>query len=105
MPNNNHHLQHVENQVRLIKKADHSSLTKLRGQLGKTRKEIAEKVGVSEHQLEYWELGKLQPSCTQHSLWKLRLSDYIDEEISALIGTKNTELVTHFLEILWRLND
>lgn len=80
-------------------------MTELRGQLGKTRKEIAERVGVSEHQFKYWELGKQQPSGTQHSLWKLKLSDYIDEEISALIGTNNAELVTHFWEILWRLND
>ncbi len=76
-----------------------------RALLGWTQQEIADKVGVSEHQLKCWEIGDQQPSGKQHSFWKLRLSDYVDEEISTLIGTKNAELVTNFLEILWRLND
>ena len=105
MSDNHHDLQQVENFVRLVKKGDPESLTELRNQLGKTRKEIAAKVGVSEHQLKYWELGDQQPSGKEHSFWKLRLSDYIDEEISTLIGTKNAELVTNFWEIVWRLHD
>ena len=105
MSNNNHHLQQLENLIRLVRKGDPVSLTELRNQLGKTRKEIAAKVGVSEHQLKCWELEEQQPSGKLHSFWKLRLNDYVDEEISALIGTKNAELVTHFWEILWRLND
>ncbi len=102
---NNHHLQRVENLIRLVKKGDTVSLAELRNQLGKTRKEIANKVGVSEHQLKCWELGEQQPSGKHYSFLKLRLSDYIDEEISALINTGNPELVSHFLEILWRLDD
>lgn len=105
MSDNHHNLQRVENFVRLVKKGDPESLTELRNQLGKTRKEIADKVGVSEHQLKCWEIVDQQPSGKQHSFWKLRLSDYVDEEISTLIGTKNAELVTNFWEILWRLND
>ena len=105
MSNNNHSLQQVENLIRLIRKGDAVSLTKLRNQLGITSNEIANKVGVSEHQFRQWELGEQQPSGEYHSFWKLRLSDYIDEEISALIGTKSHELVIHFWEILWRLND
>lgn len=105
MSNNHHNLQQVENFIRLVKKGDPVSLTELRNQLGIVRKEIADKVGVSEHQLECWELGEQQPSRKHHSFWKLRLSDYVDEEISVLIGTKNTDLITKFLEILWRLND
>jgi transcriptional regulator with XRE-family HTH domain len=105
MSNNNHHLQQVEELIRLIKKGDPISLTELRNQLGKTRQEIADKVGVSEYQLECWELGEQQPSGKHHSFWKLRLSDYVDERISVLIGTRNAELVAQFWGILWRLND
>ena len=105
MPNNNHHRQQLEDLIRLVKKGDPASLTELRNQLGKTGKEIAEEVGVSEHQLKCWELGEQQPSSKHYTRWKIKLSDYIDEEISLLIGTENPELVTHFWEILWRLND
>ena len=105
MSNNHHHLPQVENLIRLVKKGDHVSLTELRDQLGKTRKEIANKVGISEHQLKCWELGEQQPSAKHDSFWKLRLSDYIDEEISVLINTDNPELVSHFWEILWYLSD
>ena len=105
MSNNHHSLERIYDLIRLVKKGDSASLTELRSQLGKTREEIAEKVGVSEQQLKYWESGKQQPSGIVHSSWKLRLSDYIDEEISALINTDNPKLVTHFWEILWRLDD
>ena len=105
MLNNNHHLQQLEDWIRLVKKGDPVSLTELRNHLGKTSKEIADKVGVSEYQFKCWELGEQQPSDEHHSFWKLRLSDYVDERISALIGTDNAELVTNFWEILWRLND
>ena len=105
MSNNQHHLQQLENLIRLVKKGDPVSLAELRNQLGKTRKEIADKVGVSEHQLKCWELEEQQPSGKHHSFWKLRLNDYVDEKISALIETKNAKLVNHFWEILWRLND
>ena len=105
MSNNNHHLQQLEDWIRLVKKGDPASLIELRNQLGKTSKEIAEKVGVSEQQLSCWELGEHQPSNKHYSLWKIKLSDCIDEKISILIGISNPELVNHFCEILWRLND
>ena len=105
MSNNNHSLQRISDLVRLVRKGDSVSLTELRNQLGKTTDEVAAKIGVSERQLKSWELGEEQPSGILHSAWKLRLSDYVDEEISMLISTDNPELVTNFWEILWRLHD
>lgn len=105
MSNNNHSLQRISDLVRLVRKEDSVSLTELRNQLGKTTDEVAAKIGVSERQLKSWELGEEQPSGILHSAWKLRLSDYVDEEISMLISTDNPELVTNFWEILWRLHD
>jgi len=105
MSNNYHSMQRVENLIRLVKKGDSTSLTELRHQLRKTAKDIAGKVGVSVHQFRSWELGEKQPSNICHAFWKLRLSDYIDDEISTLLGTENAEIVTKFWEIMWQLND
>ena len=104
MSNNNHSLQWVQDLIRLVKKGDSASLAELRNQLGKTRTEIADKVGVSEQKLKYWELGEQQPSSRFYSFWKLRLSDYVDKEISDLLRTKDAELVTQFWELMWRLD-
>jgi transcriptional regulator with XRE-family HTH domain len=105
MSNNNHHLQQLETFIRLVREGDPVSLKELREQLGKTRKEIADKIGVSEHELKCWELGEQQPSSKHHSFWKIRLNDYVDERIAVLIRTKDTKLVTHFWEILSHLSD
>jgi DNA-binding transcriptional regulator YiaG len=102
---NNNHLQQLEECIQLVRKGDYISLTELRNKLMKTRKEIADKIGVSEYRLKCWELGEEKPSGTLHSFWKIKLSDCIDEEISIRIRTKNPELITNFWEILWRLND
>ena len=104
MSNNHHSLQQVEDFIRLVKKGDSASLAELRNQLGKTRTEIADKVGVSEQQLKYWELGEQQPSTRFYSFWRLRLSDYVDEEISVTLRIKDAEFVTQFWELMWRLD-
>lgn len=98
-------IQRVESLVRLVRRGDPASLTRLRQELGKTREEIAVRVGVPERQLRHWELGEQQPSNIQHASWKLRLSDYINDEISGLLGMEDGEIVTQFWEILWRLSD
>ena len=102
---NNHSVQRLADLIQLVRKGDRVSLTELREQLGKTREEIAKKVGVSEHQLGHWELGVQEPTGVYHIFWKLRLSDHIDNEIAVLLGTENTELITQFWEIMWRLNE
>ena len=101
----NHSIQWVANLIQLVRKGDHVSLAELREQLGITREEIAKKVGISEHQLGHWELGVHEPTSVYHIFWKLRLSDHIDNEIAVLLRTENTELITQFWEIIWRLNE
>lgn len=98
-------MQQVEQLVRLVKKGDASSLIQLRQKLGKTQKDIALKIGVSEDQLERWEKGEEQPSRKNHAQWKLKLSVYIDEVISDLLGTDDAEINTQFWELIWRLTD
>jgi len=98
-------VQRIESLIRLVKKGDPASLTQLRQKLGIGREEIAIKAGVSESQLRHWELGEQQPSSIQHTSWKLRLSDYIDEEISELLGMDKGEIINQLWEIMWRLND
>ena len=98
-------LQQVEHLVRLVKKGDASSLAQARQELGKTQKEIALQVGVSERQLGRWEKGEQQPSRTHYVLWKLRLSDYVDGLISGLLGTNNMDVITRFWELIWELID
>lgn len=105
MSNNDHSIQRLAELIQLVRKGDHESLAKVREQLGKTREEIAKKVGVSERQLGHWEQGVQEPSSVYHVFWKLRLSDHIDNEIAMLLGTENAELITQFWEIMWRLND
>ena len=105
MSDNSRSVQRVEDLIRLVRKGNPASLTELRKHLGKTRKEIASKVGVSEDQLEDWELGEQQPSSIHHSFWKLSLSDYIDEEISALLKVDNAELINKFWEVMWHLDE
>ena len=105
MSDNHYYMQQVEGFIQLVKKGDYASLTELRQQLGKTMEDIADKVGVSVHELSSWELGEKQPSNAYHAFWKLRLSDYIDDAISTLLGTEDAELVTQFWEIMWRLHE
>jgi DNA-binding transcriptional regulator YiaG len=102
---NHNSLELVSDLIQLARRGDTESLTELRNKLRKSRKEIAEKVGVSELKLKYWESGKKQPSTILHAHWKLRLSDYIDEKISSLIHTHNPELIHRFWEIMWMLDD
>jgi len=88
----------VEFFVRLAKKGDASSLTMLRQKLGKTQKEIASNVGVSERQLRRWEEEEQQPSDIHLDYWKLGLGGYIDPLISELLGTEDMDAITRFWE-------
>jgi len=98
-------VQQVELMVRLLKKGDAPSLARLRQELGKPRQEVALKIGVSEQWLEQWEEGRKLPSGKHHTQWKLKLSYYVDEVISDLLGTENAEVNTQFLEVMWGLVD
>ena len=98
-------VQQVERMVRLLKKGDASSLARIRQELGKPRQEVALKIGVSEQRLEQWEEGEKLPSGKHNTQWKLKLSYYVDEVISDLLGTENAEVNTQFLEVMWGLVD
>ena len=97
-------LREVEELIWLVRQGDAQSLTQLRHRLGRTGKELADLVGVSEEQLEKWEGGDEEPSSLHHAFWKLKLSDYVDEEVSRLLHTDNREVINQFWELIWRLN-
>ena len=105
MPDNHYSMQQVEGLIRLVKKGDSASLAELRQQLGKTVEEMAERVGVYADEFMAWETGKKQPTDGRQAFWRLRLSDYVDDAIIGLLGTSDSELVTKFWEIMWRLNE
>lgn len=98
-------MQKVEQLVTLLKGGDVSSLARLRNELGKTRYELSLKVGVAEHTLEMWETGQQQPSGKQIASWRLKLSSYMDDIISDLLGTKDKEIGIKFWALMWELID
>ncbi len=98
-------MEQVEHLVRLLKKGNAPSLAQIRQGLGKTRQEVALKIGVSANQIEQWEKEQEVPSKTHYAQWKVKLSYYIDEAISGLLGTEDKEINTRFWEVMWRLID
>lgn len=98
-------MQKVKQLVTLLKRGDVSSLARLRHELGKTRYELSLKAGVAECTLEMWETGQQQPSGKQIARWRLKLSSYIDDIISDLLGTKDKEIGIKFWALMWELVD
>ena len=98
-------MQRVEHLIRLVKKGDAVSLAQLRQELGRSQKDIALMIGVSEQHLRRWEKGMEDPSKAQHALWRVKLSDCIDGAISDLLGTCDVEVNTRFWELLWKLTE
>ena len=95
----------IEHLVGLVHKGDTSSLSQVRRELGKTIEEISMLVGVPAGTLDAWEGGKENPLNGNMIAWRLKMGDLVDEKIAGYIGTENTQLVTQFWEIMWRLND
>jgi transcriptional regulator with XRE-family HTH domain len=98
-------MQQVEQLIRLVKNGDATSLTQLRLKLGRSQKDIALMVGVSEYQLRRWERGEEKPSKAQHTRWKVKLGECIDGSISDLLGSRDAEVNTQFWELIWRLTE
>jgi DNA-binding transcriptional regulator YiaG len=98
-------VQQVEYLIRLVKQGDASSLKQLRQELGKTQEEIALEVGVSAPELGLWEQGEQRPSGIQHAHWKIKLSHYVDDVISDLLGIENTGVITRYWKLMWGLID
>ena len=65
--------KHIEKLIRLVKTGDITSLNKIRQELGKTQKEVANKIGISEGQFGRWERGEQKPSLREEERkWSCR---------------------------------
>ncbi len=103
MANNHFSLQQAYQLIRLLKLGEASSLTQLRGELGRTQEDLALDIGIASRTLEMWETGKQQPSRIQYANWKIKLSTCIDDKLSGLLGTEDTQINTKFWAIIWEL--
>ena len=97
-------VQSVTELVRLVKKGDRSSLYLLRERLGRSRAELAAHISIPESRLAAWEENRETLSAGQQALWRVKLSDYLNLEIRAVLGTDNADLLEHFWDLLWRLS-
>ncbi len=95
----------LERYIRLLKKGDARSLKQLRSLLDKTPSELASKIGISEQKLELWEAESQQPTGLQRARWKIKLASYVDEEIEAVLDSKDNEIVYRFWSLIWGLVD
>jgi len=56
-----------------------------------------------ESQFAAWEENRETLSTGHLALWRVKLSDYLNLEIQAILGTDNAGLLAHFWDLLWRL--
>ena len=80
-------------------------MEKLRHLLGKTRRELALDIGVTEQTLEMWENGNQKPSSSNRAKWRIKLGSYIDKRISTLLETEDNEISTKYWALIWELID
>ena len=97
-------VQSVTELVVLIKRGDRYSLCVLRERLGRSRAELAVHIAISESRLAAWEENQEAPSASQQALWRVKLSDYLNVEIRAILRTDNADLLANFWDLLWRLS-
>ena len=95
--------QRIEQLIQLLKKGDTSSLARLRHSLSKAQRDLAFELGVSENTLERWENGTQQPPKVHLATWRIKLSCYIDENISTLLGIIDNETRAKFWALMWEL--
>jgi len=91
----------VNNLITLLRIGDAKSLTQLRILLSVDSYDLAKRIGVSVQTLELWEKGEEQPLSINQALWKIKLSSYIDEKISTLLGTNNNEITNKYWALMW----
>ena len=96
--------QRVEEYVVLLKDGGPSSLAQLRRKLGVKRKDVAERMGVTEGILGRWERGDSRPSVIQLARWRIKMSDYMDEHVLDYLGTDSPEVLNKFWGLLWELS-
>jgi transcriptional regulator with XRE-family HTH domain len=97
-------IRSVTELVGLVKRGDRTSLFLLRERLGCSRAELAAHISIPESQLATWEENRETLSAGQQALWRVKLSDYLNLEIRAVLGTDNADLLGHFWDLLWRLS-
>ncbi len=98
-------MRQVDNLIRLLRKGDAKSLAQLRNLLGIKRNDLAPEIGISEHTLELWENGEEQALGSHYALWKIKLSSYIHNKISILLGTEDAEVTNKYWALIWNLVD
>ena len=59
-------------------------IKELRKETGLKQSELAEKLGVTQRKVSYWETGKIEPSLSD--LWKI--SDFFSVTVDYLIGKR-----------------
>ena len=59
-------------------------IKELRKETGLMQSELAEKLGVTQRKVSYWETGKIEPSLSD--LWKI--SDFFSVTVDYLIGKR-----------------
>jgi len=93
--------QQVNNLITLLRSGDAKSLKQLCNLLAIDSNDLANQIGVSAQTLELWEKCEEQPLSLNHALWKIKLSSYIDKEISAFLGTNNIEITNKYWALMW----
>ena len=101
MPEDNQKMQQVNHLIRLLKRGDAKSLTDLRNLLGIKSNDLAHQIGVSRQTLELWESDREQPPGLHYARWKIKLSSYIDERLSALLGIDGNEVKHKYWALVW----
>jgi len=95
--------QHVNNLIRLLRSGDAQSLTQLRNLLAIDSHDLAHQIGVSAQTLELWEKGEKKPLGLHYAIWKIKLSSYLDNKISLLLGTNDSEITSKYWALVWDL--
>ena len=97
--------QKVDNLIKLLKKGDAPSLAQLRHQLNIARDDLAAEMGVAEELLEMWENDWDQPPNSYQATWKIKLSAHLDNKISSFLGTEDSEIISNYWALIWKLVD
>ena len=95
--------QQVNNLIRLLRRGDVKSLSQLRNLLAIKPYDLAHQIGVSAQTLELWEKGEEKPLGLHYAIWKIKLSSYLDNKISLLLGTNDSEITSKYWALVWDL--
>jgi len=97
-------VESVTGLVRLVKIGDRPSLSLLRERLGCSRAELAAHIPVPEPRLAAWEEDRESLSAGQLAIWRVKISDYLNLELKAVLHSDSEDLLACFWDLLWRLS-